>query len=107
MKFRFLTKTVQNKKFDYSPMYYDERKERLELKKREFERIQKGDISDQERKEILRRNMQASWTRSKNTSKQKQSANYRVILLIIIILAVGYFFLDGMDEVDNVVKKLW
>jgi hypothetical protein len=88
-------------------MYYDERKERLELKKKEFQQLKDGNVSDRDRKEILRRNMQATWSRSKNTSKQKKSANIRVILLIIIIVAVGYYFLNGVDQVDNVVKKLW
>lgn len=33
MKFRFLNKTIQNQRFNYNPMYYDERKERLNRKR--------------------------------------------------------------------------
>ncbi len=107
MKFRFLTKTIQNKRFEYSPRYYDERKERLELKKKEFQRLKEGDLSDADRKEILRRNMQTSWSRAQHTNKQKQTANMRVILFILVILVVGYFILNSVDQVDTVVKKLW
>lgn len=107
MKFRFLTKTIQHKRFNYSPMYYDERKERLELKKKEFGRLQDENLSEKDRKDILRRNMQDSWGRSKKLSQQKQSANLRVVLLIALILIIGYYFFSGVDEVDTVVKKLW
>ena len=39
MQFTFFNKKVQHKRFDYSPMYYDERKERLELKKAEYSKL--------------------------------------------------------------------
>lgn len=107
MKFQFLSKTAQHKRFDFSPMYYDERKERLELKKKEFKVLENEELSADDRKSILRNNMQNTWTRSKQFNKQKQSANYRVLLLIGILLALGYFIFNGVNEVDTVVKKLW
>lgn len=107
MKFQFLNKTFKNKQFDYSPRYYDERKERLELKKKEFEKLEDKNLSSEDRKSILRSNMQSAWMRSQNTQKQKQSSNLRVLLLIGILLALGYFIFNGINEVDNVVKKLW
>lgn len=107
MKFRFLTKTPQHKRFDYSPRYYDERKERLEQKKMEYQRLEDGNLDPDERKNLLRRNMQDTWARSKNLQVQQKAANFRVILLILIIVVVGYFFLNGIDQVDTVVKKLW
>jgi hypothetical protein len=107
MKFQFLSKTFKNKRFDYSPMYYDERKERLDLKKKEIEAMETQSLSEEDRKRILRSNMQSSWTRSQNTQKQKQSANLRVLLLIGVLLALGYFIFNGVNQVDTVVKKLW
>ena len=107
MKFQFLSKTVKNKRFDYSPLYYDERKERLDLKKKEFEAMENQNLSEEDRKKILRNNMQTSWSRSQHTQKQKQSANFRVLLLIGILLALGYFIFNGVNQVDTVVKKLW
>ncbi|MCT4561711.1 MAG: hypothetical protein N4A41_10070 [Crocinitomicaceae bacterium] len=107
MKLRFLTKAPIHKRFDYIPMYYDERKERLELKKKEYARMKDETLSASDRKDILRRNMQATWVRSKNATAQRKQANFRVLILIALILILGYFLLNGVDEVDNVVKKLW
>lgn len=107
MRFQFLNKTFKNKRFDYSPMYYDERKERLTLKKKEFDKLEDENLSIEDRKSILRSNMKNTWSRSQQTQKQKQSSNLRVILLIGILLALGYFIFNGVNEVDTVVKKLW
>ncbi len=107
MKFQFLNKTFKNKQFDYSPRYYDERKERLALKKKEFEKLENSELNVNERKSILRSNMQNTWSRAKSSQKQKQSSNLRVLMLIGILLVLGYFILNGINEVDTVVKKLW
>jgi|TARA_R110000737_G_scaffold161270_1_gene189138 sensor domain CHASE-containing protein len=107
MKFQFLNKTFKNKRFDYSPMYYDERKERLELKKKEFDKLSDESLSSEERKSILRSNMQQTWVRSQQAQKQKHSSNLRVLILIGVLLALGYFIFNGVNEVDTVVKKLW
>jgi hypothetical protein len=107
MKFQFLNKTFKNKQFDYAPRYYDERKERLALKKKQFEKLEDNSLSAEERKTILRSNMQNTWLRSQNSQKQRQNSNFRVLLLIGIILVLGYFIFNGINEVDTVVKKLW
>jgi hypothetical protein len=107
MKFQFLNKTFKNKRFDYSPMYYDERKERLALKKKEFEKLDDNTLNSEDRKSILRNNLQSTWSRSQHTQKQKHSSNLRVLLLIGLLLALGYFIFNGINEVDTVVKKLW
>lgn len=107
MKFQFLSKTNNNKRFRYTPMYYDERKERLELKKKEYEKIEREDLDDQSRRSILRNNLQASWSRQKHAQSQKRTSNMRVLLLIAILLLLGYVVFNGVDEVDTVVKKLW
>lgn len=106
MQFRFLNKTFKNKRFDFSPMYYDERKERLELKKSQFENLNREDLSEEDRRKILRHNMSETWNRGKNAEKQRSSSNMRVLFLIALILALGYFIFNGLDEVDVVVKKI-
>ncbi len=88
-------------------MYYDERKERLELKKKEFDKLSDESLSSEERKSILRSNMQQTWVRSQQAQKQKHSSNLRVLILIGVLLALGYFIFNGVNEVDTVVKKLW
>ena len=107
MKFKFLANTIRNKRFDYSPMYFDERKERLDLKKKEFEKLENKDLSSDDRQKILRQNMQQSWSRAKQAQSQKSTSNFRVFLLIVLMLVLGYFVFNGLDDVDNVVKKLW
>jgi hypothetical protein len=107
MKIQFLSKTTNNKRFDYSPMHYDERKERLELKKKEYQAFEKGEITDEDRKKILRLNMQNSWSRSQDKQKIQKTSNIRILILIGVLLALGYFIFNGVNEVDNVVKKLW
>ena len=107
MKFKFLANNIQNKRFDYAPMHYDERKERLELKKKEFDRLKNENISEREREDILRQNIKDSWSRQQHAQTQKSVSNYRIVLLIIILLVLGYFVFNGLDDVDNVVKKLW
>ncbi|MFT7345336.1 MAG: hypothetical protein ACI9XP_001931 [Lentimonas sp.] len=107
MKIQFLSKTTQNKRFDYSPMYYDERKEKLELKKKEFSGLSSNNLSPSDRKDILRRNMQTTWQKNQQGQKARKTSNMRVLMLIGIILILGYFIFNGLDEVDTVVKKLW
>jgi uncharacterized membrane protein YjgN (DUF898 family) len=106
MQFRFLNKTFKNKRFDFSPMHYDERKERLDLKKAQFESLDREDLSEEDRRKILRQNMSESWNRGSNVEKQRSSANLRVFLLVILILILGYFIFNGLDDVDVVVKKI-
>lgn len=107
MKFKFLANTIKNKRFDYAPMYYDQRKEWLKLKKKEFDRLENKNLSDEDRKKILRRNMQESWSRTSNAQNERSTSNFRVLLLIVILLVLGYFVFNGISEVDTVVKKLW
>ncbi len=106
MEFRFLNKKFSYRRFSYSPMYYDERKERLELKKAEYDKLNAENITEDDRKRILRQNLQDSFQRSKHAQTQRSSANIRTIILILVILALGYFIFNGLDDVDVVVKKI-
>lgn len=107
MKFQFLSKTYKNRRFDYNPMYYDERKERLEAKKKQFTKLENGEMSDEERKSMFRENMRGEWSRSETRKRGRSSANLRTIILIVLILALGYFIFNGVDQVETVVNKLW
>jgi hypothetical protein len=104
MAISFISKSGRNKRFNYAPRYYDERKERLEMKKKSFLEDEKS--SDSQRKELLRDAIHQSWNRSKYVSKQKQSANLRIVILIVLILVLGYFVFNGLDDVDQVIKSV-
>lgn len=107
MKFRFLNNTLQNKRYDYTPRYYDERKEALQRKKEYYEKMKTGDITDEERRSMFRENFQGEVSRGEYRQGQNRSANIRVLLLIALILALGYFIFNGLDDVDTVVNKIW
>ncbi|NRA10682.1 MAG: hypothetical protein HRT57_01850 [Crocinitomicaceae bacterium] len=107
MKFRFLTKTYKNRQFDYNPMYYDERKQKLEAKKRQYERMESGEMTREERTSILRENIRGEWSRTEIRKSAKSSSNIRVFVLVIIIVALGYLVFNGVDQVETVVTRLW
>ena len=66
MKFRFLNKTFENRQFDYSPRYYDARKERLERKKVQYRKLENNELSSEERRLIFRDNMREECDGLKN-----------------------------------------
>lgn len=107
MKFKFLNNTLQNRKFDYNPRYYDERKERLARKQEQFERIESGEMSAEDRRALLRESMRNEWTRADYRQRQQRSSNIRIFMLVLILLALGYFLLFGIDQVDVIVERLW
>lgn len=107
MKIKFLNNTARNQRFQYNPMYYDERKIRLAQKKKQYSELESSDLSDERRTEIFRDNIKGEWNRTQYRKSQNHSSNIRVLLLIGAILALGYFVFNGVDEVDTVVKKLW
>ncbi len=107
MKFRFLNNTLENKRFDYSPRYYDDRKEALAQKKAYYEKLKSGELSEDERRLMFRKSLKGELTRGEYRQGQNRSANIRVILLVIVLTALGYLIFNGLDDVDALVNKLW
>lgn len=107
MKFRFLNNTLQNKRFDYNPRYYDDRKEALTQKKEYYEKLRSGELSDEERRTKLRDNFRGELSRGEYRQGQNRSANIRVLVLIVALTALGYLIFNGVDEVDTIVNNLW
>ncbi len=107
MKIRFLNKTIEHKQFGYSPVYYDERKERLARKKEQYRKLEEGEMSSDERREILRGNLRQEFSRADYRKREQKTSNIRILLLIGVILALGYLVFNGMDDIDSIVSKLW
>lgn len=107
MKIRFLNKTIEHKRFDYTPMYYDEKKEALNKKKELYRRMNAGELSEGEKKDLLRQEMRQSWSRTNYRKSQEKASNIRILILILVLLALGYFIFTGIDEVDTIVEKIW
>jgi lipopolysaccharide export LptBFGC system permease protein LptF len=106
MQFKFLKNNLQNKRFDYAPMFYDERREKLELKKMQYQKLKDKDLSIEERQQLLRNNMREGWSQAAYRQKVTSTSNLRILILIALLVGLGYFIFNGVDEVDTVVKKL-
>lgn len=81
-------KTPKNKKFDYRPIYYDAKKEEMEKKygKTGKKSGEAGYEAD------LRERMQAKWRR-RSATRDSQSSNKRLILIIVGLAIAVYFLL--------------
>ena len=107
MKIKFLNKTIEPKRFDYNPRYYDERKERVKQRQEHYRKLSEGSYNDNERRENFKDNIRAEWSRSQVRQHHRRSSNMRTMILVALILALGYFIFNGVDEVDAVVNKIW
>lgn len=85
------------RKFEYQPMYYDERKERLQRKIKEAEdKDEDSPESIEVRKEMLRSKMSSQWNTSK-TSSGFFSTNRKFIMIAIVLGFVAYWILFKWD----------
>ena len=74
MKIKFLNNTTQNQRFQYNPMYYDERKIHLAQKKKQYSELESSDLTDERRKEIFRDNIKGEWNRAQYRKNQNHSS---------------------------------
>ncbi len=77
-------KTPKNKKFNYRPIYYDQKKE--EREKRMKSAIEEG-ATDYEN--ALRERMQMRWKRNSGF-KDKRASRQRLIIIVSVILLLFY-----------------
>jgi len=97
-RIRFM-KVNQNKRYDYTPRYYDERKERLNALKSRYE----ADDSDSFDKDTaayrakMKQRMEQSWNLHTVQSTQSKAANIRLIIILVVLIAVTYFIFDYVD----------
>ncbi|MFM7473587.1 MAG: hypothetical protein ACKO00_06695 [Crocinitomicaceae bacterium] len=92
------------KRFSFYTRFYDERKERLELKKKQYEDLENA--TEEERKAIFREQMRDSWAMGKEREGAKLQSNIRILMLIAIILILGYFVFNGLEQIESVVFRL-
>lgn len=85
-------------------MYYDERKQRLDQKRKFYQDVE---LDPEQRSHALRENLRENWSHSSYRQEQRRKMSLRTLLLVAIILALGYLVFSGVDEVDTVVTKLW
>ncbi len=79
-------KPQKNRKFSYTPRYYDERKERLEKLKKQYNDDSKANIEARIRGKISRKSARKSPGLFAN-------ANLRTFIIIGILIIIVYYFL--------------
>ena len=93
-RIRFM-KVNRNKKFDYTPRYYDERKERLDkLVKRYQKDDQQLDTSSAEYRAKIKARIEQNWELNSATASHSRAANIRLILILGALLLAAYYILD-------------
>lgn len=97
-------KVNRNKRFEYTPRFYDERKERLQKMREAYSDDSEAD--DAQRREKLRENMKHSWGLESAHTQQSRAANIRLIIILAALLFGTYFILDYVDifaaEITNI-----
>lgn len=98
-----LFKLPNHKRFDFSPRYYDQEKERLETRKAEIARALKKDYNETNAQRELRIREQF---RTRNTSYNSSSSLMSNIRLIVIfgILLIGFYYV--YIHLDDVLSAL-
>lgn len=94
-----LFKLPNHKRFDFSPRYYDQEKERLETRKAEIARALKKDYNETGAQRELRIREQF---RTRNTSYNSSSSlmsNIRLIVIFGILLIGFYYVYIHLDDV--------
>ena len=102
MKVRF-TKLPKHKRFDYTPRYYNEQKERLEERKRQIEA--------QQSEKKTREDINISFRRSSSYDKKYRArhlmmANIRLVVILGLIIALMYYFFIHLDNFTLIIEKL-
>ncbi|PKR80331.1 hypothetical protein CW751_10795 [Brumimicrobium salinarum] len=88
-------KVNRNKKFDYTPRYYDARKERIKMMQKAYSEEAQLSLTDQQAR--LKDKMQSAWHTEKSFSQQSRAANIRLIIILVALLLGAYFILDYVD----------
>jgi t-SNARE complex subunit (syntaxin) len=93
MKLPSFIKLPRHKKFAYRPRYYDEAKEemkdRVERIKQEIER-EEGKDTVSAGGESMRRSIKSRW-RKDSYGKTVKNSNYRVMIILFIILLILWY----------------
>jgi hypothetical protein len=84
-------KSRANYVFDYKPRYYDERKERLEKLKKQYENV--DDNEEDFKPSLIKSGLKTDWQRSKHLAHDKK-ANLRLALIIVILVGIFAYILD-------------
>lgn len=82
-------KQNQHKRFDYSPRFYDERKERIEEMRKKY-----GGTESSEKfsGDNFRLRMNSEW-RNSGSRKKSSGANMRLVVIVLVLFLISYLIL--------------
>jgi len=87
------------RKFDYQPMYYDERKEKLNLKIKQNELKDTDDSPEamKVRRDALRSQISSSWNTNNSKKTTFFQANYKSIVFVGALILAIYIILFKLN----------
>ena len=94
-----LFKLPNHKRFDFSPRYYDQDKERLETRKAEIARALKKDYNETNAQRELRIREQFRTRNESYNSSSSLMSNIRLIVIFGILLIGFYYVYIHLDDV--------
>jgi len=98
MKLPRFIRLPEYNKFEYKPIYYNERKEALEQKIKKYkdqkEAVEKGDYKPE-----FKGKFKSSYRRE-ITKKQKKAANLRFLILLVFFGSVAYLILQKTEVIS-------
>jgi len=91
----------KSRAFNFHPRYYDERKERLSKKVELYSGENKTE--DRVRSMKFRAEMEDNWG-SEGYKTQTIRSNFRLIVILALIIALFYYLFWGIDTVMSMIK---
>ena len=99
--------SIQNRRINASIIFQDittsERKDLL-LKKKQFEAAE--NLSEEDRKSLLRVQFRDSWSLGRTRQQANYQANFRTLILIGVLVILGYFIFNGIEGIQSVIYKI-
>ena len=78
--------------FDYTPRYYDERKERLKKLKEKYKDSTKNHDEDDITITFTKKNLKDAWKKSKKTSGDPKATRRLAIIIATLVGVIAYIF---------------
>lgn len=80
------------KRFEYTPRYYDERRENLENRITQIKKEMGGTASEYEGKEAFRGRIRSAWNLERERKSISVKSNVRVLIIAAILFVAFYIF---------------
>ncbi len=82
-------KQNQHKRFEYTPRYYDERKERIEEMRKKYDDQNAGENYSSQK---LRAKLSSEW-RKNSSGKGGRGVNFRLVVIVMALFLISYLIL--------------